>query len=44
MKVNDPVIKEAVGESDPYKVFVELVRRRNKFFMKKGFFFVVCSN
>lgn len=35
-QINDPVIKDALGESDPKKAFAELVRRRNAFFKKRS--------
>ena len=40
-QINEPTVKEALGESDPKKAFEELLKRRNAFFakkMRKGWF------
>ena len=34
-RCNEQIIKEMVGESDPKKVFAELVRKRNDFFKRR---------
>ena len=34
-RCNEPSVKEATGEQDPKRVFAELVKRRNAYFMKR---------